>query len=263
VILVDTHAHLDAERFAGDREEVIARAEAAGVHAIVTVGTDQASSVSAMALAEQHPGLYAAVGVHPHEAAKVSASYLDDLAQWGLSCKVVAIGEIGLDFHYNFSPPEVQRRIFTAQLKVAQRVGKPVIIHDREAHAETLALLREHGRGLRGVLHCFSGSLEMAREAIQMGFFISFAGPVTFENAHRLQQVVRDVPLQHMLVETDCPYLAPHPYRGKRNEPAHTVLVANKIAGLLGISLDRIAEATTANARMLFGLPDRADGHAR
>ncbi len=255
MILVDTHAHLDADRFDADREAVIARASAAGVAAVVTVGADQASSQKAVSYADQHATVYAAVGIHPHEAVHARPSYLDELAQWCARDRVVAIGEIGLDFHYNLSPPAVQHEVFVAQLKLAQTLDKPVIIHDREAHDETLSLLKAHGRRLRGVLHCFSGSAQMAHEAIGLGFYISFAGPVTFRNAQSLQQVVRKIPLERMLVETDCPYLAPHPYRGQRNEPAYTVMVAQGIARLLGISVDRVAEATTANAQALFGLP--------
>lgn len=253
-MLVDTHAHLDSAEFKGDLEEVISRSLAVGVNTIVTVGTDLESSHQAILLAEQYPSVYATVGIHPHEAAQAKP---DDLVElWRLSKreKVVAIGEIGLDFYRNLSPAKVQEEIFVAQLELAQKVNKPVVIHDRQAHRETMSILREKARGLRGVLHCFSGDLEMAQQATKIGFSISVAGPVTFQNARRLQALVCELPLEHLLIETDCPYLAPHPYRGQRNEPAYVRFVAARIAALKAIPLEQVAQVTTENAQRLFAL---------
>ncbi len=254
-MLVDTHAHLDSAEFKGDLEEVISRSLAVGVNTIVTVGTDLESSRQAVLLAEQYPSVYAAVGIHPHEAAQAKP---DDLAElWHLSKreKVVAIGEMGLDFYRNLSPAKIQEEIFVAQLELAQRAGKPVIVHDRQAHRATMAILQEKAKGLRGVLHCFSGDLEIALQAMKMDLAISVAGPVTFQNARRLQALVCELPLEHILIETDCPYLAPHPYRGQRNEPAYVRFVAARIAALKATSLEQVAQVTTANAKRLFALP--------
>ncbi|HIC92753.1 MAG TPA: TatD family deoxyribonuclease, partial [Anaerolineae bacterium] len=209
--LTDTHAHLDFPQFDGDREEVIERALAAGVRRIINVGADLASSRRAVALAEAHPPIYAAVGVHPHDAKTLTDEALAELLGLARHPKVVAIGEIGLDFYRDLSPREAQRQAFERQLALARELGLPVIVHDRNAHAEVMDVLRR--RGLRGVLHCFSGDLEMARQAIEMGFYISVAGPATFKNAKRLPEIVRQLPLERLLIETDCPYLAPHPHR--------------------------------------------------
>lgn len=252
--LVDTHAHLDDRQFDRDRAETIQRSLAAAVHCIITVGTNLDSSRAAVALARQHPAVYAAVGVHPHDAEKVGPDALEMLRHYASQDKVVAIGEIGLDFYRNLSPPARQKEVLIAQLELSRQLDKPVIIHDRDAHAETMDILRQAGRTWRGVLHCFSGDSEMARQAIQMGLYISFAGPVTFENARRLQALARELPLERVLVETDCPYLAPHPCRGQRNEPAYVRLVAAKIAALREMPFERVAEVTTENARQLFGL---------
>jgi TatD DNase family protein len=255
VIFVDTHAHLDDRQFNDDRAETIQRSFAADVRCIITVGTDLDSSRAAIALAQQYDSVYAAVGVHPHDAAQVATHTLRKLLQYARDDRVVAVGEIGLDFYRNRSPHDRQKEALFAQLELARQVNKPVIIHDRDAHAETMAILREKARNWRGVLHCFSGDREMALEVIQMGFYISFAGPVTFDNARRLQELARELPLERMLIETDCPYLAPQPRRGQRNEPAYVRWVAAKIADLRGIPVARVAEATTDNARQLFGLP--------
>jgi TatD DNase family protein len=256
LILVDTHAHLDSRSFSGDLGEVISRASAADVGSIVTVGTDLVSSRAAVALAEKHAEIFATVGIHPHEAAHADHNALAELERFCMHPKVVAVGEIGLDFYRNLSPPDRQRQVFLEQLELAKEVDKPVVIHDRDAHEPVLAILKERGARWRGVLHCFSGDYSMAMEAIGMGFYISIAGPVTFQNAQRLQILARELPLDRLLVETDCPYLAPHPHRGQRNEPAYVRLTAAKIAEVKGLSLASVAEATTANARQLFELPD-------
>jgi TatD DNase family protein len=255
LILVDTHAHLDSARFQDDLQDAISRAVAAGVQAIITVGSDIDSSHAAVTLAQQHPSVYATVGVHPHDASHVRP---DDLTQLKRLCqhpKVVAIGETGLDFYRNLSPRARQREAFVAQLELARELNKPVVIHDRDAHAELLAILQRMATGWRGVLHCFSGDYEMAKAVIEMGFYLSFAGPVTFHNAKRLQAMIPLLPLERLLIETDCPYLTPHPHRGQRNEPANVSLVAAKIAELKALPVKQVAEVTTANAKQLFGLP--------
>ena len=258
---IDTHAHLDSARFEEGSDDIVSRALAAGVHAILTVGTDLESSHRAVALAQEHSCVYAAVGVHPHDASRVTPDALAELKRLSEHEAVLAIGEIGLDFYRNLSPPDKQREALLAQLELARCVGKPVIIHDRQAHADTMSILQDTARNLRGVLHCFSGNLDMALRAIRMGFYISIAGPVTFQNARRLHGLVRELPLSHMLIETDCPYLAPHPHRGRCNEPAYVPLVAAKIAALKQLPVERVAEVTTANAAQLFGLPT-GDGQA-
>lgn len=261
-MLIDTHAHLDLPQFEADRDAVIERAQAAGVKVIVNAGADLESSRRAVALAEQHPGVYASVGVHPHDAKTLDGEVLAALRELARQPKVVAVGEIGLDFYRNLSPQDVQRRAFQAQLAWAARLGKPVIVHDREAHAEVLKALTSWAAGLMrsplagrvGVLHSFSGDLSMAEQAIDLGFYISISGPVTYQNARRLAEIVQALPLDRLLVETDCPYLTPHPHRGKRNEPAYVRLVAEKIAAIKGLTLDEVAATTTANARRLFEL---------
>jgi TatD DNase family protein len=261
-VLVDTHAHLDFDKFDADRPAVIERARAAGVVAIVNVGADLPSSRAAVRLAGEYEGIYAAVGMHPHDARKLDGAALAELRELAQQPKVVAVGEIGLDFYRDLSPRDVQRRAFQAQLAWAARLGKPVVIHDRDAHDEVLAMLEDWAAGLDhsplagrlGVLHTFSGDLTMAERAIDLGFYISISGPVTYHNARQLPEIVRALPLGRLLVETDCPFLAPHPHRGRRNEPAYVRLVAERIAELRGISLDDLAQTTTANACRLFGL---------
>jgi TatD DNase family protein len=255
--LIDTHAHLDFPRFRNDREQAIERATVAGVKAIINVGASLASSQAAVALAEVYPQIYAAVGVHPHDAKIVTGEVLEELGALASHPKVVAIGEIGLDFYRDLSPRDKQRQAFKQQLALASKAGKPVIIHDREAHKEVMAVLRrwvEGGHESVGVLHCFSGDLAMAHEAIELGFYISIAGPVTFKNARRLRELVRQLPLEKLLIETDCPYLTPHPHRGKRNEPAYVKLVAQEVARTKGLSLAEVARITLDNARALFAL---------
>lgn len=254
-MLADSHAHIDDERFDADREEVVARALAAGVSLIVNIGADMASSSRSVALAETYPGIYAAVGMHPHDSQDMQETDYRQLERWTTHPKVVAIGEIGLDYHYDLSPRPVQKEVFLRQLDLARKTGKPFIIHEREAHADMMDIIRNAARGLNGVFHCFSGSVETAREYLKMGFYISVAGPVTFPKSLKTKEVAKAVPLDRLLVETDSPYLTPHPFRGKRNEPAHVRLVAEEIANLRDISLEELAEATTANVRRLFNIP--------
>ncbi|HSR34189.1 MAG TPA: TatD family hydrolase [Anaerolineae bacterium] len=260
--LVDTHAHLDFAKFDADRPAVIERAKAAGVTTIINVGADLASSQRAVELAEQYDVVYAAVGVHPHDALKLDGAALGELRELAKQPKVVALGEIGLDFYRDLSPRDVQRRAFQAQLAWAAKLGRPVIVHDRDAHDEIMEILDDWAAALSnsplagrlGVLHTFSGDLSMAERAMDLGFYISISGPVTYKNARELPEIVQALPLERLLVETDCPFLTPHPYRGKRNEPAYVRLVAERIAELRGMSFDALALATTANARRLFEL---------
>jgi TatD DNase family protein len=258
--LIDTHAHLDQGKFDADRPAVMERARAAGVEIVLSVGTDLGSSRAAVRLAQEHEMVYAAVGMHPHDAKKLDGTALAELRDLARRPKVVAIGEIGLDFYRDLSPRDTQRRAFRAQLAWAGKLGKPVVVHDRDAHDEIVAILADWATGLVrsplagrvGVLHTFSGDLAMAERAIELGFYISISGPVTYHNARQLPDIVRALPVDRLLVETDCPFLAPHPYRGKRNEPAYVRLVAERIAALRGMAFEDLAEATTANARRLF-----------
>jgi TatD DNase family protein len=221
-----------------------------------------------VALAAQYDMVYAAVGQHPHDAKKLDGAGLAELRNLAQQPKVVAVGEIGLDFYRDLSPRDVQRKAFQAQLAWAAKLGKPVVIHDRDAHDEVIEVLANWAAGLAdstlkgrmGVLHTFSGDLAMAERAIDLGLYISISGPVTYKNARRLPDIVQALPLERLLVETDCPYLTPHPHRGKRNEPAYVRLVAQRIAELRGISLEELAEATTANAQHLFGLSNNRAG---
>lgn len=255
--LIDSHCHLDFPQFDGDREAVVQRAREAGVQTIINPGADLESSRRAVALAERYPEVYAAVGVHPHDAKTVTDEVLAELRALARHPKVVAIGEIGLDFYRDLSPRDIQRWAFRQQLALAAELGLPVIVHSREAHDDVMAILTEK-RGAQtanpwGVLHAFSGDRTMAERARELGFYLGIAGPVTFRNAHRLQGLVRELPLEALLLETDAPYLTPHPYRGKRNEPARVALVAEAVAELRGVTATAVAQQTAANAQRLFG----------
>jgi TatD DNase family protein len=251
---IDSHAHLEMDAFDGDREAVLARAMAAGLTAIITVGTPIPDCEKAVSLARRYPIIYTAIGIHPHEVKQIDAGTYDDLRRLAGHEKVVAIGEIGLDFFYEHSPREIQLRRFAEQLDLSEELDLPVIIHDREAHAETLAILKTRKHRLRGVLHCFSGDLSMARECLDMGFHLSVAGPVTYKNADQLRAVAREIPADRLLIETDAPYLAPQPWRGKRNEPAHVVETARCLAELRGVAAEELERQTEENASRLFGL---------
>jgi len=262
--LVDTHAHLDFSQFEDDLELVLGRAGDEGVGCIVTVGFDLESSRQAVSLAHKYADLRACVGVHPHEAGKVTTSYLSDLRELSADARVVAIGEIGLDYYRDRAPRSAQRRVFGEQLDLAAEVGKPVVVHDRDAHSDVRSMLAQWSEHLAasdgklsrplGVVHCYSGDQAMAEELFRLGFLISLAGPVTYDNAKRLQELVRRLPLDNLMVETDCPFLSPHPYRGQRNEPARVRLVASKIAEIKGVPLGEVAGATTGNAARVFRL---------
>lgn len=251
-MLFDSHAHLDDEKFDEDREEVVTRSLQNGVTGIINAGSCMASSAQSVALAAQYDNIYAAVGIHPHDAKSAQEADYAQLAAWAQLEKVVAIGEIGLDYYYDFSPRDLQRTVFTRQIDVARQMDMPFIIHDRDAHGDILDVLKKEAKGLTGVLHCFSGSLEMAKEVIKLGFYISIAGPVTFKNAAKLPEIIKNVPLERLLVETDCPYLTPHPHRGKRNEPAYVKIVAEQVAQLREMELADLAKYTTENTKKLF-----------
>jgi len=242
--------------FDSDRDDVIRRAAAAGVTAIIDVGANRASSRAVMEIARRYRNVYCAVGVHPHDAKEVTP---DDLGQYRSMLsnpKVVAVGEIGLDFYRDLSPRPVQREVFRAFIRLAREVRKPVIIHDRDAHDEIVAILKEEkARDVGGVMHCFSGDLQMARECLRMGFYISFAGPLTYSGSNRLAEVAKMVPGDRIMVETDCPYLTPQPFRGKRNEPSFVVHTAQELARIRAVSFERISELTLSNTCRLFGIP--------
>lgn len=250
--MIDSHAHLDFPQFDDDREAVIERAREVGLAAILNVGADLASSRAAVALVEQYDFVYAAVGVHPHDAKTVTPAVLDELRVLAHHPKVVAVGEIGLDYYRDLSPRPVQRQVFADQLALATELALPVVIHDREAHDDVLAVLR--GWQGTGVIHSYSAGLERLEEVMALGFFASISGPVTFRRAHRLRAVAAAVPLERLLVETDCPYLTPVPYRGRRNEPAYVRYVAEAVAQARGMAEEELARATADNARRLFGL---------
>jgi TatD DNase family protein len=253
--LFDTHAHLHFPEFAADLDAVLARARVAGVRRMLTIGTDVATSRAAVALAAREPDVWAAVGIHPHEAAALDDAAFVEIERLASADRVVAIGETGLDFFRNLSPREAQERAFRAQLALARRVDKPVLVHCRDAHAETLALVAADGAPARGgIMHCFSGDLALARRCVELGLLISLAGPVTYPRPGALPEVATMLPSDRLVVETDCPYLPPQPYRGKRNEPAYIAITAARVAELRGEPLLDLAARMSENARALFRL---------
>ena len=254
--LIDSHAHLDGEKFADDRAAVVERALAAGVVKIITMGDSLESSARSVALTEEFESVYAAVGIHPEEAQPMTAATDDQLAAWAAQEKVVAIGEIGLDYYWEKDEEKraLQRAIFVRQLDLARQLKLPVCIHDREAHGDMMKILKTEGRGLRGVLHCYSGSWEMAAELLKGDWYFGIDGPLTYKNAAKLPEIVQRLPAERILVETDSPYLSPMPFRGRRNEPAHVLYVAKKAAELRGESLEDFARATRENTRALYGI---------
>jgi len=253
VKLVDSHCHLDDGQFDQDREQVMERARAAGVERMMAIGTGDGPPDLEVAtrLADRYPFLYATAGVHPHEARKATPETFADLRKLARHPKVLAIGEIGLDYHYDFSPRDVQRAVFVEQLRLASEASKPVVIHTREAWTDTLAVLREHWTG-GGIMHCFTGDAVQAREALDLGFHLSFGGVLTFPKAENVREAARITPEDRLLVETDCPYLAPVPHRGKRNEPAFLADTVRRLAEVLGTTADAVAETTTRNFDRLF-----------
>jgi TatD DNase family protein len=255
VKLVDSHCHLDSEQFDADRDAAIARAQAAGIERILAIGTGNGPPdlEAGIRLAGQHAFIYATVGVHPHDAAKATSETLDRLAELTHLPKVLAVGEIGLDYHYDFSPRDVQRAVFSSQLALAARAGKPIVIHTREAWDDTLAILREHGLPLGGIMHCFTGGPSEAEQALGMGFHLSFGGILTFPKADDVRKSAALAPENRLLVETDSPYLAPVPHRGKRNEPAFIVETVRRLAEVRGWSPEYTAEVTARNFARLCG----------
>jgi TatD DNase family protein len=254
--LFDTHAHLHFPDYADDLDAVLERAHEAGVRGMVTIGTDRESNQAVVELARRLPDVWATVGIHPHDAGEAVEADFAEMEKLARSeAKVVGFGEMGLDFFRNLSPPEAQREVFRRQISMARELGKPVVIHCRDAHDETLAILaEERAREIGGVMHCFSGDVEIARRCLDLGLFISLAGPVTYKNARALPEVARFVPEDRLVVETDCPYLPPTPHRGKRNEPAYVALTAAFVAELRGVALESLGAAVTANAATLFGI---------
>ncbi len=268
---IDSHCHLDGPQFDGDRGEAIARARAAGVGTIVTIGsgTGPGSLDCAVRVAEQHHDIYATVGIHPHEAGRARESDYEELVALASNAKVIGWGEIGLDYHYEHSSREVQQEVFVRQMALARGAGLPIIIHCRpsagsdDAWLDCLALIRQHWTGTpgelksgstgRGILHCFTGNQAQADAALEIGFMISFSGVITFPKSTELREVVKNVPLDRMLIETDSPYLAPTPHRGKRNEPAFVTTVARKVGEVHGVSAEEIGRQTTANFHGFFG----------
>jgi TatD DNase family protein len=251
--LFDTHAHLHFPDFAEDLPAVLERARAAGVRRLVTIGTDVETTAAALAVAAREPGVWASAGIHPHDAAAADEAAFAEIERLAGDARIVAIGEIGLDFFRNLSPREAQERTFRRLLDLARRLGKPVVVHCRDAHAETLGILDEARVGeVGGIMHCFSGDVEIARRCLDLGLTISLAGPVTYPSARALPDVARFVPADRLVVETDCPYLPPQGHRGRRNEPAYLALTAARVAALRGETLDSLAPRLSDNARRLF-----------
>lgn len=255
-MLIDTHAHLDMKDFGKDRDQVLERASEAGLTHVISVGIDLQSSMDVLELARRYQTVYAALGFHPHNADGCDADQLEKLAQMASNERVVAWGEIGLDFYRRHSAPDVQMKVFLRQIEIANDLRLPVIIHDREAHEDLLGSLKKAGAGERkGVIHCFSGDVGLARELIKLGYYISISGTVTYKKAFQTKEVASKIPLERILIETDAPFLAPVPKRGKRNEPSLVVYTAQEIAALKNIDFEHVAKVTTENAKNLFCLP--------
>ncbi|GAB2563915.1 TatD family hydrolase [Gracilibacillus alcaliphilus] len=256
-MLFDTHVHLNVSHFDEDREEVLARAEQAGVKYMVVVGFDHETIPKAIEMAEQHNHIYAAVGWHPVDAIDMTAKELAWLEELSNHPKVVALGEMGLDYHWDKSPKDIQKEVFRKQIRLAKKVKLPIIIHNREATEDIVEILQEEdAKEVGGIMHCYNDSVEYVDSCLEMNFYISLGGPVTFKNANLPKEVAKYVPADRLLIETDCPFLAPHPKRGKRNEPAYVQLIAEQIAALRDISYDELSQQTTKNAKRLFQIQD-------
>lgn len=252
-MLIDTHAHLEMDEFEKDRKDVIRRAKDIGIGYILTVGSDLESCLRSVELSGSDPIIYTAVGIHPHVAKDINSKTYDEVRRLAKTKKVVALGEIGLDYHYDLSPREIQKKCFREQIEIAKELKLPIIVHSREARDDTLTILEENGaRDLGGIMHCFSGDIDMAKRCIDMGFYISIAGPVTFKKSDRLKMVVRNIPIENILIETDSPYLSPEPFRGKRNEPSYLRYIAGAIAELSGLTVEDVARVTSYNAMKLL-----------
>ena len=259
-MLIDTHAHLDDARYEADRDAMIARARQAGVETMITIGCDLATSRAAVALADRYPFVYASIGVHPHEVKHIEDDWYDAFRQLAHQGNVIAYGEIGLDYHYNHSSPEEQRNRFREQIQLAREFKLPIIIHTREAQDDTVRILREERASeIGGVFHCFSGDAWLAKDALDLGFYLSFSGILTFQSATMLREIAKTVPVDRLLIETDCPYLTPIPHRGKRNEPAYVKYVAELLATIKSndtvLTVEDMARITSENARRLFKIP--------
>jgi TatD DNase family protein len=256
-LLIDTHAHLNAAEFDGDREQVIARARENGVSTIVNIGFNAETIPTCLQLAEQYDFIYAVVGWHPQDSKDMTDEHLEWLAELSRHPKVVGLGEMGLDYYWDTSPRDVQAEVFRKQIRLARKLQMPIVIHNRDAHQDIITILREEKAAeVGGVMHCFSGSWETAKMALDMNFYISFGGPLTFKNAKQPKEVAAKVPLDRLLIETDCPYLTPHPFRGKRNESGYVRYVAEEMANIHGLTFEEMAAITANNARKLFGLPN-------
>jgi TatD DNase family protein len=255
-MLFDTHAHLNDEKFAEDQDEVIRRAqEEWGVSLILNVGFNRETILATMDLVEKYDFIYASVGWHPQEAGSFTEKELEWLRSLAEHPKVVALGEMGLDYYWDTAPREVQKEVFRQQIRLARELQLPIVIHDRDAHEDVLHILREeNAKEVGGVMHCFSGDLAFMEACLEINFHIGLGGPVTFKNAKLPKEIAKNVPENRLLIETDCPYLAPHPYRGKRNETGYVHLVAKQIAELRGISYEQLAEKTMENGKRLFGI---------
>ncbi|MFD2671555.1 TatD family hydrolase [Marinicrinis sediminis] len=255
-MLIDTHTHLDADAFVEDQEQVIQRALDQGVERMINVGFDRKTITSTLELAEKYDFIYAVIGWHPVDAVDMTEEDLKWIEQLATTHpKVVGIGETGLDYHWDKSPRAIQQDVFRKQIDLAKRIGKPIIIHNRDAHQDVVDILREENASeVGGIMHCYSGSWEIAKQCLDMNFYISFGGPVTFKNAKQPKEVLKKVPLDRLLVETDSPYLTPHPYRGKRNESGYVKLVAEAAAELTGKTFDEIIRITGNNAKKVFDI---------
>lgn len=251
--IFDTHAHLTDERFDGDRDSLIESLPSLGVDLVMDVACDVREVQATLELANRYPFVYAAVGMHPHIAAETKQEHLDAIRRIVREPKVMAIGEIGLDYYYDFAPRDVQRKWFIAQLELARELDMPVILHIREAFGDCMDILRAH-KGIRGVMHCYSGSVETAAECLDLGYYIALGGSVTFKNANKLLDVARFIPDDRLLLETDCPYMTPVPYRGERNDPTYTRFTARRIAELREKDTDELCDITNKNGRELFGI---------
>lgn len=251
--LFDTHAHLADDRFDSDRERLLSALPGMGVDLVLECATEESDWQDVAKIAE-HDYIYAALGVHPHNAEGVNKDYLHDLEKALSNPKCVAVGEIGLDYHYEFSPREIQKKVFREQLELAVSLDLPVVIHDREAHFDMLSTIKPFSGKLRGVMHCYSGSAEMAKELVDMGLYIAFGGALTFPSAKKTRAAALTVPREKLLIETDCPYLTPHPFRGKRNDPSFVRYTCETLAGLLSMEPGQIADITYENGKTCFGL---------
>ena len=254
-MLIDSHAHLDMKAYDGDRDRVLTRAEQAGVASIITIGVDLTSSLKGLELAHRYDALFSSVGYHPHEASRMNDTDLQQLENLATDSKIMAWGEIGLDFYRCYSPAAVQRAVFEKQLEVARGMDLPVIIHSRDANHEVFGTLKNRKGRLRGAIHCFSGDYDLAMAFIELGFYISIPGIVTYKKATRMQEVASKIPLERLLVETDAPFLTPDPERGKRNEPAFIAYTAHAIARLRGMDFEDLVRRTAENTKKLFNLP--------